>query len=134
MSNLQGVEPTMDPASLYREEVYTDRRVGTIRVLHPVTAEGAPDPSRQVLYAGETQVLTPGGMLPIAFEIEATSLAQAIERFADGVKEAIERTVQEIQELRREAASSIVVPDRIPGGLTGPGGFGGQGRGGIIRP
>ena len=27
------VEMTMDPASLYREEIYTDRKVGTLRVL-----------------------------------------------------------------------------------------------------
>ena len=119
-SRLQGAEPTMDAASLYREEVYTDRRVGTIRVLIPVTKDGLTDPTRQVLYAGEAQVLTPGGMLPITFDLEAGSLAEAIDKFADGVKEGVERTIQEIQELRREAASSIILPDRIPGGLGGP--------------
>lgn len=119
-NELQGAEPTMDPASLYREEVFTDRRVGTIRVLIPVTKDGVADGTREVLYAGETQVLTPGGMLPITFEIEASSLAEAIDKFAEGVKEGVERTIQEIQELRREAASSIIVPDRLPGGFGGP--------------
>ena len=119
-NELYGAEPTMDPASLYREEVFTDRRVGTIRVLIPVTKDGLADGTRKVLYAGETQVLTPGGTLPITFEIEASSLAEAIDKFADGVKEGVERTIQEIQELRREAASSIIVPDRLPGGLGGP--------------
>ena len=119
-SELQGAEPTMDPTSLYREDVFTDRRVGTIRVLIPVTKDGVADGSRKVLYVGETQVLTPGGMLPITFEIEAGSLAAAIDKFADGVKEGVERTIQEIQELRREAASSIIVPDRLSGGFGGP--------------
>ena len=119
-SELHGAEPTMDPASLYREEVFTDRRVGTIRVLIPVTRDGLADGARKVLYVGETQVLTPGGMLPITFEIEAGSLAAAIDKFADGVKEGVERTIQEIQELRREAASSIIVPDRLSGGFGGP--------------
>ena len=119
-SELHGAEPTMDPASLYREEVFTDRRVGTIRVLIPVTKDGLADGSRKVLYVGEPQVLTPGGMLPITFEIDAGSLAAAIDKFADGGKEGVERTIQEIQELRREAASSIILPDRLPSGLGGP--------------
>jgi hypothetical protein len=112
--------------------------VGTIRVLYPVKADGLADGGRKVLYVGETQVLTPAGMLPIAFEIDAPSLAQAIEKFGDGVKEAVERTIREIQELRREAASSIVIPrgGMPPGGLGGPGlgGPGGGPRGKIQLP
>jgi len=131
---LYGAEPTMDPAALYREEVFTDRRVGTIRVLTPVKKDGLADGARKVLYVGETQVLTPAGTLPIAFEIEAGSLGEAIDRFGDGVKRAVEQTVREIQELRREAASSIVIPDRIPGGLIGPGGPAGPPRGKIQLP
>ena len=40
-SELHGVEARMDAANLYREEIFSDRRVGTIRLLTPVTAEGA---------------------------------------------------------------------------------------------
>lgn len=133
MSELHGADPKMDPTSLYREELITDRRVGTIRVLTPVTKNGLADIGRKVLYVGETQVLTPAGMLPIAFELEANSLGEAIDKFADGVKAAVEQTIQEIQQLRREAASQIVIPDVRPGG---PGGLGGPGlppRGGIIQ-
>jgi hypothetical protein len=125
-------ELRMDPASLYREEVYTDRRIGTIRVLTPVTSAGAPDLGRPVLYVGETQLLTPGGLLPLSFEIEATSLAGAIEQFGAGANDAVERTRREIEQLRREAASSIIVPDRMPGGFDPSGGAGGPG-GGQIR-
>jgi hypothetical protein len=127
------LELRMDPASLYREDVYTDRKIGTIRVLAPVTAGGLPDASRAVLYVGETQILTPGGLLPLAFEIPATSLADAIDRFADGANDAIERTRREIEQLRREAASSIIVPDHMPPGGLGPGGPGGLPGGGKIR-
>ena len=120
--DLQETEARMDPTNLFREEVVTDRQVGTIRVLNPVTTEGRPDGSRKVLYVGETQVLTPAGMLPIAFEIDALSLAEAIEKFGEGVKEAVDRTIREIQELRREQASQIVIPRGMPGGgLGGPG-------------
>jgi hypothetical protein len=128
-SDLTDAEARMDATSLYREEVITDRQVGTIRVLNPVTTEGRPDGSRKVLYVGETQVLTPAGMLPIAFEIDALSLAEAIEKFGEGVKEAVERTIREIQELRREQASQIVIPRGMPGGGLGGGGLGGPGGG-----
>ena len=130
-SELNDADVRMEATNLYREEVITDRQVGTIRVLYPVKADGLADGSRKVLYVGETQVLTPAGMLPISFEIDALSLAEAIEKFGDGVKEAVERTIREIQELRREAASSIVIPRGMPpGGLGGPGGPGLGGPGG----
>jgi hypothetical protein len=121
---LSAAELRMDPASLYREELYTDRRIGTIRVLTPVTTAGAPDLGRPTLYVGETQLLTPGGLLPLSFEIDATSLADAIEKFGAGANDAVERTRREIEQLRREAASSIIVPDRMPGGFDPSGGGG----------
>jgi hypothetical protein len=112
----------VDPKALYLEEVFTDRRVGTIRRLTPVNGEGVRDASRPVLYVGETQVLTPAGALPIGFEIGAGSLEEAAEKFGQLAKEAIERTVKELQELRRQAASSIVVPQGPVPGVTGGGG------------
>ena len=63
-------EIKVDPKALYLEEIFTDRRVGTIRRLTPVNKD-ARDPARAVLYVGETQVLTPAGALLIAFEIGA---------------------------------------------------------------
>jgi hypothetical protein len=122
---LNSTELRMDPTSLHREEVYTDRRIGTIRVLTPVTSAGAPDLGRPILYVGETQLLTPGGLLPLSFEIDATSLADALEKFGAGANDAVERTRREIEQLRREAASSIIVPDRMPGGFDPSGGPGG---------
>lgn len=120
-------ELRMDPQALYREEIFTDRRVGTIRVLTPVTREGVTDPARKILFVGETQVLTPGGLLPIAFEIEAGSLAEAVDRFGQEARDALEDTIRELQELRREAASSIVIPETLPSGLLGPGAPGAPG-------
>jgi hypothetical protein len=118
-------ELKVDPKALYLEEIYTDRRVGTIRRLTPVTKDGVRDQARAVLYVGETQVLTPAGALPIAFEIGAGSLEEAAEKFGPLAKEAIERTVKELQELRRQAASSIVIPQGgippIPPGAAGGG-------------
>jgi hypothetical protein len=135
MSTLNPADLKMDGASLYREDVYTDRKIGTIRVMTPVTTLGGTDSSRPVIYVGETQLLTSGGLLPLAFQIEATTLSEAVEKFAAGANEAVERTRREIERLHREASSSIITPDRIPGGfdpMGGPG-PGGMPPGGKIR-
>jgi hypothetical protein len=115
----------VDSKALYLEEVFTDRRIGTIRRLTPVNGTGERDTARAVLYVGETQVMTPAGALPIGFEIGAGSLEEAADKFGQLAKEAIERTVKELQELRRQAASSIVIPQ---GGLPPTGGMPGGGK------
>lgn len=117
----------LDAAGLYREEVFTDRRAGTIRKLTPVTADGAVDSSRQVLFSGQTQLLTPAGVLPLVFEIEAATLKEALDRFPEGVKGALEQAIDEAREMRREQASRIVVPD-VGGGALGPGPGAGGGK------
>jgi hypothetical protein len=121
------LEAKMDPASLFREEVYTDRRIGTIRVLIPVKSDGSPDAKRSTVYIGEAQIFTNMGALPLSFEIDAKSLDQAVTNYAPAAKEAIEKAVREIEEVRRQAASSIVIPRGGAGGLP-PGGLGGGGK------
>jgi len=130
----RGPDPRMDHAALYLEEVFTDRRIGTIRRLTPVKADATTDVSRPVVYVGETQVLTQVGTLPIAFEIPASTLEDAAKKFGDLAKDAIERTMRELQDLRRQAASSIVVPQGGMPPAGGLGGLGGAGGGKIQLP
>lgn len=115
-------EIKLDADSLYREEMFTDRQVGSIVRLTPVTVEGDDDSTRPVLYMGQTQVLTPGGPLPLNFEIEAANLAEAVDGFADAARRAVEETMERIKEMRREAASSLVIPGAGGGDLGGLGG------------
>ena len=119
-------ELKMDPANLYREEIFTDRKIGTIRVMTPVNKDSSVDAARPVLYVGETQLMTPVGALPLAFEIEADSLGAAAEKFADFAAVAVEKAVRELQEMRRQQSSSIVIPEVMPGGFGGPGGLPGK--------
>jgi hypothetical protein len=116
----------LDPAGMYREEVFTDRRAGTIRKLTPVAMNGSVDGSRAVLFSGQTQLLTPAGVLPLVFEIDADTLEGALEKFPEGVKAALEQAIDEAREMRREQASRIVVPD--VGGGMGPGPAAGGGK------
>ncbi|TAK50601.1 MAG: hypothetical protein EPO27_04015 [Betaproteobacteria bacterium] len=120
-------EPVMDATDLWQEEVYTDRKIGTLRKLTPVKGDGARDPAREIQWVGETQVMSQIGTLPITFALEAKTLAEAAAQFGPEAKKAIERTVRELQDLRRQAASSIVIPQ---GGMPpmGPGGLPGGGK------
>jgi hypothetical protein len=130
------IEPKMDAKDLYREEVFTDRKVGTIRQLTPVKVDGTADTARPMLFVGQAQLLTTMGALPLNFEINARSLEEATQKFSDAAKVAVERTLKELQEMRREAASSIIVPEGMPpGGFGGPGGVpgGGMPGGGKIK-
>jgi len=104
-------EIKLETDSLYREDVFTDRRAGTVRRMTPVLPDGSADASRPVIYMGQTQLMTPGGVLPLGFEIEAPDLATAIERFPEAVRRALEEAIEEAQQMRREAASRIVVPE-----------------------
>ena len=80
-------EIKMDADSLYREEVFTDNAVGTLRRLTPVTATGETDAARAEQFVGSTQVLTTAGPLPLSFEIQADSLAGAAAAFGDAANE-----------------------------------------------
>jgi hypothetical protein len=89
-------EIKFDAAGLYHEDVFTDRAAGTIRRLRPV--------------------------LPLGFEIEATSLEEAMAKFPVAVQEALNQAIEEAREMRREAQSRIVMPEAgMPGGIPGGG-------------
>ena len=82
----------MDAANLFREEIYTDRKIGVIRCLVPVTADGKVDESRKVIYTGEAQIMTQMGALPISFDIEADNLAAAVANYREAAKAGVEKT------------------------------------------
>lgn len=117
-------EITMDADSLYKEEVFTDRRVGTIQRLTRVDADGNAAASGEVIYVGQTQLMTRAGPLPLSFEIDADSLGEAAGKFGEGANQAMEDTVKRLEEMRREQSSSIIVPD----GAAGAGGIPGAGQ------
>jgi len=123
----------MDASSLCREEIYTDRRFGTIRVLVPVDPDGNDDSKRATVYAGEAQIMTQVGALPISFEIEAKSLAEAVAGYGAAAKAALDRTMKELADMRRQQQTGLVIP-QAGGGMGGLGGMpGGLPGGGKIQ-
>jgi hypothetical protein len=100
----------VDKTSLYREDVFTDLRVATIRRLVPVKADGTDDPSREQIFSAETQILTPQGPLPIHVPIEAKTLEEALDKFSTSVQQGLDRLVEEARQIRRDSSSRIITP------------------------
>lgn len=115
MSNDQS-DISMSPDELYLEEVFTDNKVGTIRRMTPVTSEGVKDDSREIVYIGSTQMMTPAGPMPLNFELAGKSLGEAAQNFGEAANQSVEETMKELQEMRRQQASQIVVPGQGGGG------------------
>jgi hypothetical protein len=130
MADERDAEAHMDADALYQEEMFTDRRVGALRRLTPVKRDGSPDTARPTLFVGQAEIMTNMGPVPLSFEIPGETLDQAIAGFGVAAQAAIERTVQQIQEMRRQQASQLVVPQ---GGMPNLGG-GPRGGGKIQLP
>jgi len=112
--NDQQVQPLseikLDDKNLYKEEVFTDLRVGSLKQLTPVTTQGERDLARPMVYVGETQLMSQAGPLPVQTRIEAENLQAAMERFPAAIQTAVEAMIEEVKELQRKEASRIVVP------------------------
>lgn len=114
---------SVDEAGLYREEMITDLKAASMQVLTPVKVDGSVDETRQKKFVAQTQLMSRAGVLPVTAHIEAESLADAIEKFPEAVKEAVDRMVEEAREMQRQEASKIVVPSiDKPGSMPGAGG------------
>lgn len=115
-----GLDLSIDANNLYIEEAFTDMKVGTIRRLTPVTADGSPDENRQPMFLGHTQLMSPNGPLPVSCEIQADNLSQAMERFPQAITKEVERIVQEAQKAQQaqqqqqqgKTDSGIIIPGR----------------------
>jgi hypothetical protein len=105
----------VDKDNLYREEVFTDLRVASIRKLVPIKADGSDDSSREARFVGETQLMSARGPLPIQCPIEAPTLSDAIDAFPEAVQKAVDQMIEEAREMQRQEASRIVVPGQPPG-------------------
>ena len=110
-------EISVDAGNLYREEMFTDLKVATIRRLTPINADGSDDSTRPVLFMGQTTLLSQAGPVPVQCPLEGTSLEEAMQNFPTAVNLAVERMIEEAREYQRQESSRIVVPGRD----TGPG-------------
>lgn len=120
--NQQGLDQIqVDTDNLYREESFTDLKVASIRKLVPIKVDGSDDDSRPAIFTGSAHIMSQMGPVPVNTQIEAASLEEALQKFPDAIKDAIDRMIEEAKEIQRQESSRIVVPKTAPPGMAGPG-------------
>ncbi len=107
---------TIDGENLWKEENFTDLKVGSIRKLTPIKIDGAEDESRQASWSATTNIMTPGGALPISGEIDAANLEEAVEKFPEAINTAIQKLQEDMVRMQQEQANKIITPDELRGG------------------
>ncbi len=117
----------VDADNFYREESFTDLKVASIRRLVPIKTDGTDDDSRPSIYTGSAHIMSQMGPVPVNTQIEADSLQDALKKFPDAIKVAIDKMIDEAKEMQRQESSRIVVPKTAPPGLAGQGGAPGGG-------
>lgn len=117
MADQQSLENIkIDGDNLWKEENITDLKVGSIRILTPIKLDGTDDDSRKPTFSATTNIMTPGGALPISGEIEATTLEEAVEKFPEAINKAVKQLQDDMIKYQQEQANRIVTPDELRGG------------------
>lgn len=94
--------------NLYEMRTYTDQQAGTIFRQIPILEDGSRDPMRQETFGASCTLLVRGQPMPITFQIDgATSLADAITKFPDAVRAAV-------QQMRDQALRSQLAAPGAP--------------------
>jgi hypothetical protein len=109
---------TIDRSNLYREESFTDMKVGTVKRLTPVRADGSEDKTRKTIFVGHTSIVTPSGPLPIQNVISSKDLQQAVKKFPEAMQGAMERLMEEVKKYQEQEQSQIQKPESriiVPG-------------------
>jgi hypothetical protein len=106
-----------DAKNLYRDESYTDLKVGAIRCLIPITIDGAEDETRKKIYVGHSQLMSPQGVVPIQAELEASSMDEAIQKYPAAITKEMEKMIAQAKEMhakqqqaQEQAKSPIIMP------------------------
>ena len=103
-------EIAVDTKNLYREDTFTDFKIATLKQMTPVNLDGSRDLSRPMAYLAQTQLMSQMGPLPVSAQIEADNLEEAIEKFPEAIRVAVDAMIEEVKELQRKEMSKIVVP------------------------
>ena len=115
------IDFSVDHSNLYKEESFTDLKVGNIRRLTPVKPDGSEDKTRNTIFVGQTNLMTPNGPLPIQGVIRAKELQQAVKRFPEAMEEAVERMMEEAQKMKDQQGSEIITQQKEDSRIIIPG-------------
>ena len=101
MDNNQ-IDFTVDKNNLYKEEGITDLKTASIRCLTPVNLDGTVDESRQKIFIGHTQLMSPQGPLPIQARLNASTLEEALDRFPGAMEHEMVQMVEHVKKMQQE--------------------------------
>ena len=117
----QPTELKLDRNNLYKEETFSDLKVGMIKRMTPVKSDGTVDKNRFAGFVHHTSLMTPGGPLPLQAVIQAKDLQQAIKKFPEAMTAAMDRLAEEAKKYQEQQQqdnriekpdSRIIVPGR----------------------
>ena len=102
MSQMNMNEAQLDKENLYREETYTDMKIGSLHKLIPIKIDGTPDESRPAHFTARTQLMSPSGPVPVQADLKAETLETALEEFPSAISVAVEEMVSQAQKFQQE--------------------------------
>ena len=88
--------------NLYREENITDLKTASIKCLTPVKPDGTADESRQKIYVGHTQLMSPQGPIPLQARLNAATLEEAMERFPAAMETEMAQMIEQVKKMQEE--------------------------------
>lgn len=92
----------VDRNNLYREDSVTDIKVAAIRRLTPIKADGSDDDSRDSIFMGQTQLMSPSGPILLQSLLGARTLEEAIEKFPTAMQKEVEKAMAQAEKNHKE--------------------------------
>ena len=110
INEINKIDLTVNQSNLYLEESFTDLEVASIQRLTPVKPNGIKDKNRKPIFVGHTQLMTPQGPLPIQSLLEAKNLKEAMEKYPNTMRTAMEKMLEKVKKMQHKEESRIIVP------------------------
>ena len=87
----------VDRNNLYREDSVTDIKVAAIRRLTPIKADGSDDDSREPMFMGQTQLMSPSGPILLQSLLEAKTLEEAMDNFPIAIQKEVDKAMAQAE-------------------------------------
>ena len=94
----------VDRNNLYREDSVTDIKVAAIRRLTPIKSDGSDDDSRDPIFMGQTQLMSPSGPILLQSILEAKTLEEAMDKFPSAMQKEVDKAVAQAEKNHDEKA------------------------------
>jgi hypothetical protein len=108
-----GITFEVDRTNLYREEAYTDLKSASVRKLIPVRVDGTVDESRQPLFFGHAELISPQGPIPVQAELWAETLEGAFEALPAAMQKAAEEVRRDYDQMMAQRQQQAAQQSKV---------------------